>query len=97
MTDLDLLDALLDDDRLTDKERNAFSEMHERLRIHAFGYDSLSPRQRDWADNVFHRLELVTITENLVPSGRVSPSPAERAKRYPYESLPRPLKPPGRS
>ena len=88
--DHEMLQALLRDDRLTDKERGAFEGMLRTLS----GGGKLSPAQRDWASDKFKKLELDTHVEgDLVSSGKV---PRGKEIRLPFEDMPRPLKPPGR-
>jgi hypothetical protein len=85
-----VLAALLRDDRLTDKERGAFDGMLRNIRSGG----KLSVIQRDWAKDVFDRLELdAEVTANLVSSGMV---PRGKEVHLPYEDMPKPLKPPGR-
>lgn len=85
-----MLQILLDDDRLTDKEKGAFEGMLRSL----FNGGKLSVAQRDWAADRFKKLELDTAVEgDLVSSGKV---PRGKEIRLPFEDMPRPLKPPGR-
>ena len=89
LTDQQLLAALLGNAiRLSEQEETAFKEMEQRLNRYR-----LSPRQRQWAEAVYDRLDLeADRTLNLVSTGQV-----ERTKvpRFAWEEN-LPLKPPGR-
>lgn len=85
-----MLQALIRDDRLTEKERGAFDGM---LRSIASG-TKLSSIQRDWFRDSYRKYELdANTSENLVSSGAV---PRGKETKFPFESMTRPLKPPGR-
>ena len=89
--DLELLDAVLDDARLTDAERAAFAAMASRGGL-------LSPKQRAWLDRVADRLDLAEPSRNLVsrglvPRGQEVQMPWERPGAEPWKH---PLRPPGR-
>ena len=58
----------------------------------------LTPKQREWAESVYDRLDLEAEegSANLVSSGAYTPTAAEKAKKYPWEFAPKPRKPPGR-
>lgn len=90
ITDREILDALLKErDRLTDEEADAFESMMGRVGRNV----PLTDRQRNWAEDVYKRLELdADRTLNLVSTGRVS---KENVPTFEWEKN-RPLKPPGR-
>ena len=91
LTDGDVLDALLSvPDRLSGTELKAFRTMLGRIEQRGGG---MTPRQRQWAEDVYHRLELdVDRVLNLVSTGKVEKVPVPV---YEWERN-RPLKPPGR-
>lgn len=93
-SDRDMLEALLEDpDRLGPNEENAFLDMLDRLcRGQQIG---LTPAQRDWVERRYKRLELDAEegAQNWVSSGKVEKTNVV----LPYENLPRPKGPPGRS
>ena len=93
LSDEQLLDKIIeaaDDQYLL----HTFTGMRDRV---LRGY-TLSPRQREWVEDEFSRkhLEADLPAENLISSGQYVPTPEERAKRYTFEDMPRPLRPPGR-
>lgn len=83
------LDALLDAE-LREADREAFASMRKSK--------SLTEKQRRYIDDVYERLELDAEvgSANLISSGVVKVTPQERAMRFPYERMPKPLRPPGR-
>jgi hypothetical protein len=88
--DHEMLQALIHDERLIDKDRHAFEGM---LRT-VTGGRKLSKPQRDWAEDAFKKYGLeVGFAENLVSSGEVVRG---KEVKMLYENMPRPLKPPGR-
>jgi hypothetical protein len=90
LSDQEMLQALLRDDKLTEKERGAFDGM---LRTVSSG-KKLTDTQRNWARDVFVKLELdADVGGSLFSSGMV---PRGKEIRLPFEDMPRPLKPPGR-
>ena len=92
LSDAALLTKLLSehDEELSENEREAFSDMADRLveNLHW----KLLKKQREWAERVYERL--VPQYENLVSSGSV---PRGREVPDPPALRHRPLKPPGRS
>lgn len=94
-TGVQMLHALLDSDRLTDDEHRAFSGMLHR--IEGMPY-KLTERQRVWVEEVYDRLDLQSEepAENLISSGAYKPTAQERERKFPWESMPKPRKPPGR-
>lgn len=95
-TDLRMLQALTDPDnahRLQDNERDAFTDMLSRLENGRVS--KLSDKQRQWVEGVYLKLELDAeeASQNLVSSGKVA---NKSTKVFPFELMPRPLKPPGR-
>lgn len=100
-TDRSMLVALSNpdiSDKLTEDERNAFTDMLGRME--SGSSPKLSPKQRLWAERIYLKLHLDAEepSENLVSSGRVRrPKPEEGpVKVFPFETMHRPLKPPGR-
>lgn len=93
--DLRKLRALLDSDKLTDREIEPFANMRYQLTLHEH-YPGLTDKQRSWVEDVYRRLGLDAEegAQNLwsggkVPRGReVEPAVGLRANR--------PLKPPAR-
>ena len=94
-TDKTMLAALLqNEDRLSEEERAAFADMQTRVQA---GWSSpLSSRQKEWVERVYFRLELDAEepSENLYSRTRSSLPPPPPT--YPWETAPKPLKPPGR-
>lgn len=90
-TDLELLKALTECDALSDKEREAFESMLVRSKG---GRVELTSAQRQWVEDAYKKYDLDVEAQNLVSSGQV---PRGREVKFPFESMPRPLKPPGRS
>ncbi len=98
-TDLSMLRALVDPDNtaeLQDSEREAFNDMLGR--IESGRGSMLSAKQREWVERVYLKLHLDASepSENLFSSGKVK-KPEGPPKVFPFETMPRPLKPPGRS
>jgi len=95
-SDLVLLGECLDEAALDDETREAFTRMQADIGLARRGL--LTPRQREWVEGVHSRLGLDPGTANLVTTGVVKPTDAERRSlRAMVESLgPKPLKPPGR-
>lgn len=91
-TDFELLRALCDCDALSNKERDAFESMKARLKD---GRQELSSAQRQWVEDAYKKHELdAEESQNLVSTGQV---PRGREVKFPFETMPRPLKPPGRA
>lgn len=97
LTDTQLLAKLLEDERLGEKEEKAFREMLDRL-MRSKRNMPLTPSQRQWAEKVYARLELDAEegAANLISSGQYTPTKDELQKKYGFELMPKPLKPPGR-
>lgn len=97
-SDRQILKELLETGQLTEPELLAFSQMFEKLEASPI-YHILSQKQRAWANQVHERLGLDPGTENLVSSGVVKPTPAERRSLSTFlDSLgPKVLTPPGRA
>lgn len=96
-TDKSMLIALTDPDvKLQDNEREAFNDMLGRLE--SGRQTKLSEKQRQWVEGVYLKLHLDAQepSENLYSSGKVA-KPTGPTKVFPFETMPRPLKPPGRS
>lgn len=97
--DRQMLRALLRCEEIEDDEREAFSDMFDRLESRRV--DDLTSRQRAWVEKVYfkHKLDRDEPAENLVSSGKVKVTQKERESLQEFlKSLgPRPLKPPGRS
>lgn len=93
LSDDDLLEKLLEEMDVGDKFK-VFSNMLEQVQTGR----PLSPKQRDWAEDEFkkHNLDDELPAENIISSGRYVPTAEERAKKYPFEMMPKPLRPPGR-
>jgi hypothetical protein len=91
--DLVMLERLIEDHdhELHEDERAAFREMHQWIR--GAPSRSMSPNQREWARKALDRVGAGEY-ENLVSSGRVAPSTS--GATFGFETMPRPLKPPGR-
>lgn len=100
MTDeLQMLNALLGDDRITEEDREAFEGMKKRLVRDS--KNRLTRPQRQWAEDVYKRLELDAGegSKNLFSSGKVKADPkAKGGVVFPWEKpdYVKPLKPPGR-
>lgn len=90
--DLDLLNQVLNVDELRDEDRDAFTDMKERLK--AGRIEELTDKQRAYVLGVADRHGIVDeaslnlVLRGLVPRGREVPSPPVL--------LNRPLRPPGR-
>jgi hypothetical protein len=98
VSDQDMLEDLLDDERVEGSERKAFQSMLDDLRPGGF----LSRKQRKWVQGRWERLELgVGGSLNLHSSGQVPDADptSPNAVTFPWEksNYQKPLKPPGRS
>jgi hypothetical protein len=76
-----MLRALLRDSRLTPKERKAFEGM-----LRTVSGRRLTNIQRGWVQDTFTKYQPALVSE---PPATEEPKPT-------YESMPRPMKPPGR-
>lgn len=96
ISDMELLRTLLNSGLLLESELKAFSAMLWRLEEGKF--DSLTARQREWTEDVYDKYDLQSQegAKNLISSGKYVPTSEERVKKYSWESMPKPLKPPGR-
>lgn len=91
MTDEDRLQALLRDERLNDREREAFEDMLEWVQVKE---RPLTPKQHAWVTETMHRLELdagelsgPTFASGRIPRGRPVEMP-EVLKVDPKKILP---------
>ena len=84
MTDKSLIAALLNCNRLTEDEEQAFRGMLNRLDDPKEG--TLSPKQRQWANSVYTKYDL---TKSKDEPDEVSVSV------YAFQKMPLPRKPPG--
>jgi len=91
-----LLKELIDSEKLNEEELEAFSGMLEGLT--SGKYKKLTPKQKDWAEGMHCRLNLDPGTANLVSSGQVKVTDAQRADLRKFlETLgPKRLRPPGK-
>jgi len=92
-----LLKELIDSEKLNEEELEAFSGMLEGLT--SGKYKKLTPKQKDWAEGIHCRLNLDPGTANLVSSGQVKVTDAQRAdlKKFIDTALgPKRLRPPGK-
>ena len=92
----EMLEDLLEDERLGDKERKAFAGMLDDL-----GPQGLSQKQLAWVQDRWEKLELgVGPSLNLFSSGKVKGADpgSPNAVRLPWErdGYVKPLKPPGK-
>jgi hypothetical protein len=96
LTDSQLLNDLLDTERLTNDEVRAFESMAEELTSGKYAH--LTDRQRAWAEGVHGKLGLDPGAANLVSSGQVVVTEAQRQELREFtQSLgPKRLRPPGR-
>ena len=95
LSDIELLSHLIESGDLTDSQRDAFQGMLARLR--AGRVKELTPSQRQWADGLYDKFDLQAEgAKNLISSGQYVPTEEERNKKYDWELMKRPLKPPGR-
>lgn len=97
LTDTKLLDELIESEKLTDEELEAFTGMLNNLTSGRF--KKLTPNQRDWAEGVHCKLNLDPGTVNLVSSGQVKVTDAQRAdlKKFLETHVgPKMLRPPGK-
>lgn len=97
-SEIEMLDALLDDDRIDEKEQAAFEDMRHFLT--AYPQRKLSEKQRKWVESRFEKLDLgVAESLNLFSSGKVAKgSYSKNSVTFPWEKpgYKKPLKPPGR-
>ena len=91
--DLKMLDTLLEYDTLDGWEKEAFLNMRDRL---AKSDKALTKTQRGKIEQAWNRLGLDSEkgAHNLWSSGKI---PMGKPIRLPYEDMPKPLKPPGKS
>ena len=96
MTDTQLLTAIIESPGVQPEASEAFQEMLDGLT--SGKWHELTKKQREWASGVAERLGIDLGAANLVSSGAVKPTEAERASLGAFLStLKRPMKPPGRS
>jgi hypothetical protein len=97
LTDSKLLKELIDSEKLTDDELETFSGMLDGLTSGKF--KKLTPKQRDWAEGIHCGLNLDPGTVNLVSSGQVKVTDAQRDELKIFlekSSGPKRLRPPGK-
>jgi hypothetical protein len=96
LSDTKLLTELLDSEKLKDEEVEAFSSMLNNLTSGKL--KKLTPNQRDWAEGVHCSLNLDPGTCNLVSSGQVKVTDAQREdlKKFLEKLGPKRLRPPGK-
>lgn len=92
--DLDLLREVLHrGDELTDREREAFGDMRDKLEASPRRYTGapreLEPKQRSWVDGVAERVGVSFARDN-------SSVPRGAEVELEIDKMPRPLAPPGR-
>lgn len=87
-----MLKALLNDERLSDKQREDFAGMQHRAKA---GY-KFNNKQFSYIEDCYLHLELDADepAANLVSSGAVKATTS--GQKFAFELMPRPLKPPGR-
>lgn len=87
---LDKINAILDYDKTSESEKNAFSGMKSTLQSGRF---TLSEKQIAWIDSTYKKYELdCADVENLFSNRMVKTG---NPITLPYENMFRPLKPPG--
>lgn len=90
-TDSATLNGLLTCGKLTRAEQSAFQEMFDNL---AQGMViQLSPKQRIWADSVYEKYKVGEMVADRNRQARVK---VKATKQSALDTMPRPLKPPGR-
>lgn len=96
LPDAKLLKELIDSDKLNEGEFEAFSGMLDGLT--SGKHTKLTPKQKDWAEGIHCKLNLDPGTANLVSSGQVKVTDAQRADLRKFlETLgPKRLRPPGK-
>lgn len=89
-----MLEALTKDDRLNEKEEEAFGDMLRGMRNYG---RILSKPQLEWVERIYLKLDLDAEEpcENLVSSGAVQSG--KKMEPLDFEKMPRPLRPPGRA
>lgn len=85
------LNALLTCGRLTSSEQTAFQQMYDDLM--GGKIIELSKKQRLWADSVYEKYKVGDIRATVRKEARAR---VQKPEKYPWETMPRPLKPPGR-
>ena len=92
-TDQGMLISLLDDDRLEERERDAFSDMLTKLQKGII--ETLSIPQRQWVEDYYRKLEKVDEEGSLnLWSNKKVPIGIKTSEHH-FESMARPEKPPG--
>jgi hypothetical protein len=95
-SEIEMLDALLEDERVSEKEQKAFEDMKNYLA--AYPKRKLSEKQRKWVESRFEGLDLGAAESlNLVSSGKVpKESYIKDSVTFPWEKpeYKKPLKPP---
>ena len=78
--------------KLSPSEKRVFQEMYDKL---ATGHIlKLSPKQRMWADSIYDKHDL---DKERPPVKHIAVVDKSLVPKHPLDSMPRPLKPPGRS
>ena len=81
-------------DRLSDREQEAFHSMLTQLRTGR--KKVLSSNQREWVERIWMDFQLdAGEVQNLWSSGKVKAS-LEPSEKMEFEKMPKPLRPPGR-
>jgi hypothetical protein len=97
LTDSKILKDLIESEKLTDEEFEAFSGMLDGI---TFGkLKKLTPKQRDWAEGIHGKLNLDPGSVNLVSSGQIKVTDAQKDDLKNFlekASGPKMLRPPGK-
>jgi hypothetical protein len=91
-TDRATLSALLTCGKLTSSERTAFQQMYDD--IMGGRVIDLSKKQRLWADSLFEKYKLY---EERAATRAAARTRIRTEEKHGFETMPRPLKPPGRT
>lgn len=91
-SDAELLERLLDSPKLEDSDRQVFEGMVRQLAAKG----CLSPKQREWCQNVYTRLGLEGEEPCANLFSRGVGLPRRELPKFAFEGLPLPDKPPGR-
>lgn len=96
-SEAELLSDCIESGKLDEQSMEAFSEWLDKLRSGAWR-NPLSPTQRQWLDSWCERLGIDPGAENLVSTGKMKVTDAERASLQSFVAGlgPKRLKPPGR-
>jgi len=95
-SEVEMIDALLEDERLSEKEKDAFEDMKKFLAANK--HRKLSEKQRKWVESKFEQFDLgAGESLNLFSSGKVpKKSYTKGSVTFPWEKpgYKKPLKPP---